>query len=274
MRSLVLFVVATLMFACDMETVVRKNIPNDGQRLVVNSVLIPGEEISVSVVASRHILDDSYVYEVPANTSVKITGSEGVTQTLFYNSSTMLFSSPGFVAEEGVNYTIEVTAPGYRPVSSSTFVKVAVPIKRIEKGGMTTIDDDTRGVQYRLYFDDIPNEKNYYRISVENIGDIYSTDPAISNDYRSLEELFFKDDLISGPDHYINVVIPDYHTNQQLIFHLDNMSEAFYRYVETTALQSYVEDDPFAEPVVVFNNIRDGYGIFGSYSASVMEFTE
>ena len=38
-------------------------------------------------------------------------------------------------------------------------------------------------------------------------------------------------------------------------------------------LQSYNDGSPFSEPVPIFNNIENGYGIFGSYASSYIEIT-
>lgn len=50
---------------------------------------------------------------------------------------------------------------------------------------------------------------------------------------------------------------------------MKKVSEAYFLYKETYALQQSVDGDPFAEPVTVFNNIENGYGIFAGYRTTL-----
>lgn len=58
------------------------------------------------------------------------------------------------------------------------------------------------------------------------------------------------------------------YTYQIFKIELLSLSESYYTYLNTLALQSSSESDPFSDPVLVYTNIENGTGIFGSWSTS------
>jgi len=49
--------------------------------------------------------------------------------------------------------------------------------------------------------------------------------------------------------------------------------ENAFKYLRSTARAIQNENDPFAEPSPTWNNIKNGYGIFGLYISEVQVFT-
>lgn len=54
----------------------------------------------------------------------------------------------------------------------------------------------------------------------------------------------------------------------ELILELRNLSEDYFRYIDTSLLQELQAGDPFSQPVDIFSNVEGGLGIVGSYSMS------
>lgn len=52
---------------------------------------------------------------------------------------------------------------------------------------------------------------------------------------------------------------------------LQSISPELFLYLKSIDLQSYNDGGPFMEPVPVYNNINNGYGIFGSYSSTSLD---
>jgi len=48
---------------------------------------------------------------------------------------------------------------------------------------------------------------------------------------------------------------------------LSSVSEDYYKYNVTLAKYEQTQGDPFAQPVQVYSNIENGFGIFGGYSS-------
>lgn len=60
---------------------------------------------------------------------------------------------------------------------------------------------------------------------------------------------------------------------ERFFIELRSLSKDYYQYKHTVALQDAVSSDPFAEPVQIYNNIENGYGIFGGYNVALFEFS-
>ena len=136
----------------------------------------------------------------------------------------------------------------------------------------------------KLQIQDPPVETNYYEIRIASGGDgvHFSTkDPSIladSDDPITEEEFlghapFFNDTLFDGQTHEIELSsthpIPDRHTrfSVQVLY----MSETYYEYRRSVMLHENTQDNPFAEPVSVYSNVENGYGIFAGYSSRTCE---
>ena len=51
------------------------------------------------------------------------------------------------------------------------------------------------------------------------------------------------------------------------------ISEAYYQYLKTARLHDDTLANPFAEPLNVYGNVENGYGIFAGYSSRTFELT-
>lgn len=161
--------------------------------------------------------------------------------------------------------------------------------------------------EIRLSFDDPASERNYYEISAyrydlqiqsryDSEGNLIDTDtvryfrplylrsddPAISggesdplegeSDFYGIA-LLFNDDFFNGKQYSLRFseaqgfgFSSGY--EPQLYVVLRTIDEAQYRYLRSVDLQYENEDNPFAEPVQVYSNVENGFGIVAGSSAS------
>jgi hypothetical protein len=264
----------TLFFAgCDMQTAVDIDLPEHAPRLVVNAVLKPGEAITVSVTKSRHILEPDMLYESVSTAQVLLT-SNGVERQLIFDHTTNTYSFPEVVAEAGTSYELLVKAAGFKDASSKMAVENFAPIISIEKGGKAMIEQDYPGRIYYVTIQDDPAKTNFYRLRIDDVYDIHSADPAFSNEFTT-DGLLFDDAVFNGREVRIPVLIPEwFETQPSLMFRLDNLNEELFTYLETEALHRNTQGDPFAQPVTVYSNVTNGFGIFGGYAQWVQEFVQ
>jgi hypothetical protein len=148
--------------------------------------------------------------------------------------------------------------------------------------------------EFKIKMKDKGSEKNYYRLAVvrnstfegesgyefvhitDNIDpEAYSSDPLQTED-DSNPFCVFSDDIINGKEYTLKFklsqnVITFYNrpkeTKQELIIALQQISKDYYLYLRTRAVAN--EDNVFSEPVQIHCNIKNGLGVFGSYSSSV-----
>lgn len=176
-----------------------------------------------------------------------------------------------------------------------------------EEAGSSCIGDDCTIFYYtnfklNLKLNDPADEENFYEVEVfkkgiqviynyDSVGNYYpvdsiiyyqpvylsSEDPAVSDLEFEFEgegyygeTLLFSDEIFNGKSYMLNFKTNDYSTDtEELIVTLKSLDEARYRYLRSKELQNWNEGNPFAEPVNVYNNIENGYGIFGGYSSDI-----
>jgi hypothetical protein len=159
----------------------------------------------------------------------------------------------------------------------------------------------------RLTLDDPGGERNYYEVSVYRnelqlqprfddqgnyLGDdtvrylrqqyLDSEDPVVASTASDplLGEsgfygttLSFNDDLFNGKSYTLRFT-PEFFgfsftdNEERLYVILSTVSEAQYRYTRSVDLQYENEGNPFAEPVQVYTNVQNGFGIVAGSSAS------
>lgn len=108
--------------------------------------------------------------------------------------------------------------------------------------------------------------------------DIFSKDPAVDDIVDTSgtpdpNEVVFDDTRFDGEVQSVRIslytapfCLP---STREIIIVLRSLSPDYFHYFKTLNLQRSAEDDPFSQPVQVFNNIEDGLGNFGGYSQSV-----
>ena len=159
--------------------------------------------------------------------------------------------------------------------------------------------------EVRLTIDDPADERNYYELllySYENyIRAVYdnegnyvtddtvsgfvqqyiaSNDPAMTDgggDFLEGEDevygeaLTFGDEFLNGKTYTLRFGMSGSsgsgQEEGQFMVMLRSISEAQYRYFRSADLQYENDGNPFAEPVQVYSNVRNGYGIFTGFSA-------
>lgn len=59
--------------------------------------------------------------------------------------------------------------------------------------------------------------------------------------------------------------------NNKLLIEVIAVSKDYYQYQTSTENQSYSDGDPFSEPVFVYSNVENGYGIFAGFQSAKYE---
>jgi hypothetical protein len=171
----------------------------------------------------------------------------------------------------------------------------------INKDGSKGYVYDTISIQmysdyeFKIKMKDNGSEKNYYRLAVltkytypdgtvyyadsyisDNVDpEAYSSDPLKTGD-DSNPFCVFSDDIINGKDYTMKLKLSENSTKYfdkshndktEIIISLQQISKDYYLYLRTRTASN--EDDVFSEPVQIHCNVKNGLGVFGSYSSSV-----
>lgn len=159
-------------------------------------------------------------------------------------------------------------------------------------------------VEFTIRFQDQPNKANFYGISTRikakmkvmirqedgsSKDSIYvldlpaqmkTSDPALNGEELALENELVQDDEFIFDDHSFDGRSHDFKLkvlgdnfypegrlqSLKISFRLKSLSEEQYLYTKSKQSQDKNEGNPFAEPVPVFSNVKNGFGIFAAYS--------
>jgi len=282
-----------LLTSCDL--LVDVKVPYDGDKVVMNAIQSADSLWTVELTRSRYILAP---YNRPGApffpidfAQVTITGPDGTTDHLQLEKS----GSGRFIGtarpERGKTYKISVIANGLDPVEAEMKMPPIVHIVNIEWDSSNmqspTGPNDYSAVHipFKVTFNDPPDEKNFYAVEVFQTMVHHYTDPRTNTTYydTTFQELgvhiedpgiasrndgrqWFADDIFEGKSYVAPMRIDYFRSGRdetiELQVRLTSMSEEYFRYLETIELNAEVDGDPFAQPVQVYSNTTNGFGIF------------
>jgi hypothetical protein len=172
-------------------------------------------------------------------------------------------------------YTLRVAASGYDPVEASQAMPAPVVIEEVEYEAEGGINPDGNKVNtISVTFQDPVGQDNYYLLDASVIysdslfGDFESTAYLSSEDVLVEEHnggLIFRDGPIEGKRYTLKAYTfesPHILPGSKLVVRLRSISRDRYLFLRTLDLYGNAQGNPFAEPVVVHQNIEGGVGIF------------
>lgn len=265
-------------------------------KLVINSVLSSqNDTIFLSLTESRDLLYDKNSFPSVKGAVVKIFENGNKIGELQYLND--LYFIP-YKVKEGSTYKVEASASSFKTVTAETTVKSAIEntigtVKILESGGLDA----------SIKIVDIINEDNFYQVSMKwmeftddstIINDPYYYQQPYYNNYSCTNDyiveypqtdalqgencndyFLFDDATIKNSTHEFKLSTPNnnYYYSQEgyktkVILEVSSLDYNYYTYLITKSIFQFNFGNPFAEPVQVYSNIENGYGIFGSRSYS------
>jgi hypothetical protein len=274
-------------------------LPQTDSKLVVACFISPQDTILSAKVTETKVLIGSTgdIRNDIKNATVKL--SDGVkTVQLFYSASLGYYrilpkELPIIV---GKTYSIDVSTPDGRKVNATTTVPNNVPIKEIKVDSSSNTSgfggNQVVNTSYtvKVIWQDIANATNFYRALsvydvIYNIPDPKNAKNIIQSlvstivDLRTLDDKDTDGQLLSlSREYQPNNVGANIQGNQiELGKRLDKIRVGLFQtdinyYNYHTSLRKQRENNnPFAEPVLLFTNINGGFGCFGAYNATWQE---
>ncbi|MBK6902676.1 MAG: DUF4249 domain-containing protein [Saprospirales bacterium] len=187
------------------------------------------------------------------------------------------------IGDQPHTYTLQVSAPGFESVEAVQVMPTSVSILDAVYTVQGGVNPDGEKVNtLSVEFQDPAGEDNYYYVDAyyyipDSIGDfggnIYiQTEDALVEPYE--QGLIFKDGPIDGKKYALKTWFWDnVHEipGAKLVVRLHSISRDRYLFLRTLDLYTNAQGNPFAEPVVVHDNIEKGVGIFGVSSVARWE---
>jgi hypothetical protein len=297
----VLFI--TLLSAC--ELVIDVETPDFDSSIVFNSILQPDSTIQVVLSQDYYILDnelDNYTQNGLEGATVTLFEDDveiGILDEIdFTNQWGEQFNGYYSIDHrpvQGSRYTFTVQKSGFESVSVSDIMPEHIPNVSFHVKDTTTSEWGGQLLRAELSLDDLPGD-NYYELQViMSTYDAYFYDedsivvmPVVYQVYINSSSLLveeyndrflFSDDLFKDDRYTTDLEFEiwdrpyleqefDIEIDSYLIYQIRSCSKAYYQYYNSAALHFWNNGNPFAEPVHVYSNVENGYGILGSFTTA------
>ena len=271
-----------ILYSC--EKIIDINISDKDKKIVINSIISTDSLVKVNVSKSLNILDDQNA--IFLNDAVVNLYEDGNFIEQLPLDSNGTYKSKNFYPLVNKKYKIEVSCNGLTSVSAENKIPQKVPIISIDTVSVQT--DINNAIEFTMKFTDPVNDTNYYFLEAKTryneynyfTGElensymsnlyIYTVDNIVDVDVNQNGGIVFTDNLINGQTYSLKFNIDKYNfynDTNKVYFYLNSVSKDFYLYIKSYSLNQENMDNPFAEPVQVYENIKNGYGIFAGFSS-------
>jgi hypothetical protein len=246
------------------ESVVELDVPEHESKLAVTAVLGNEDTRYRKLLVSYSVggLDEPDDEQLVNNAVVSI----GSTQ-LEYTGNEGIYALPaGYAFEAGETYTLQVEAPDFTGVQATQVYPSNIQIDMAEvnaQSGNVSFHDPLESrdaYMINLYQKDIDNQWQKIEIWPKNTA---------TNTESYEGGILIHDELFNGEDYSMSFEYPNYGDGEQgntdngiYKVVLSHFNRDFYQYVHTVNLNQEAEGNPFAEPVIIYSNVKNGYGLF------------
>jgi hypothetical protein len=273
-------------------------------QMVVNCFFNENIPFGFQVSKSLSVLDNADL-KLINNAAVKLSKNGVLLETLTAQGEDGWYRSENQFPEAGAQYAIEVTAPDFEQVLSSEGLaprKVDITEASIQVRDSSFSEwTDSRGKTYyygnmegsfNISIKDPGDTENYYALSIFFLDSVYdgygvppeqslrriglmlsSEDASMENDGDVSTEMLFRDILFDGQSYQMKVDFRDYQARRDRLYYIEltSLQKAGYLYKKSIGDYYQARNDPFAEPVQIFGNIKNGYGIFSGFAVDRVE---
>lgn len=285
-----------ILAACENDTSFK--LPPHSPRLVVHGYVQKGDHFSVAV--GRTFAADV----LPKPEETYVTGAvvtlfeDGLfKEALTYDGTKKRYVSLSAVAAAGKQYRVTVSASGFETAEAIT--ASPTPVNSVSVNYIRNIRADQSGVLLSdiiFRFDDPPAENNFYLAEVNRAFKglsgiafcLYTYDPAVEKYQSSINpfeaasciintEVLYTDRSFNGTRKEMTLSgveeemkeYTDLATGITYRPYLKRYSitEEFYRYIKAGVAIGNISNDPFAQPLSTYTNVKNGYGLFTVFSA-------
>jgi hypothetical protein len=256
--------------------------PEVDPKITCNAMIFAGDTLNLfRLTKSKGALEGNQ-YQFDPITDGEIILYENGTQidTLFHQA---IFNEGDYPCyynfKPGNFYHLEANAPGLPAVNaSSSMPGIVYPsIISFDPNAYEDAYGNPIG-ELKFTFPDPGSIENYYLLRLnylvfdEVVGSVpfNSPDPALGisggfdlgGGFQGVMETAFSDELFNGETRTFTLRTAGYSSGIQLV--LISTDRSTFLYNESKWLQESIIGNPFAEPAPVYNNIENGFGIFGS----------
>ncbi len=265
-------------------------------KMVLNAAISTDSTFTVNVSRTFNIFEDESANNLPFIDSANV--------QLFENDQYLFnldgigygyYHKSGFYPQLGKQYKVTVSYGPYKEIESVATIPQKVLIDGFDTSSVVISDGYGVETEYQgeITYNDPPDRVNYYQLSCkvfifndDTLENVYSQSiwPTDEND-RFFEtnaggNLLWNDNLTNGKKvtfkfgffyQYGGYKATRGRNQQKLkfVFYLNSVTKAYYTYLKSIGVywETGGSENPFSEPVVIYSNVENGYGILGGFSA-------
>ena len=270
-------------------------------KMVVNGIFQSDTAWRIHVSSSKSVIDSASFNNV-VNASVLIEDDNGnIIDVLAHDTNGFYIGNT--IPQENFTYYLSVNHDIFDDITCSNEVPSLINFTGIDTA--TSYSNGEKYLDLTVNFEDPGNASNYYLVEtyviglgleIEN-GDTLDYEIDTSKAFMLLtDEVFqdggspwkdqglFNDLLFNGQTKSLEISIPNNERSWDedgyiwsyryigLRFYLYNISQDYYYYRRSLELYNQTNGNPFAQPVQVFSNIQNGFGIFAGAQVNYFDF--
>ena len=258
------------------ETYIDMEIPNEGRKITVNSIINDQENPVVYLHRSRFVLDATYEFEPIIQATVTLSKEGTVVATLHETELLGVYTTNNYIPEKGFQYTVEVTKAG-ETASAQTSVPYSVGCEFMDTTRVSHLqfDQTIDYLRFNLKVTDPADQENYYMVTFHQYMydypiSFYTSEQIVENGNDGyLNYAVFSDKLINGISKTLAFDLEINNFTEEvnpLNIRCNSISKEMYLYYLRLSTYWNAQNSFLAEPVMVYTNINNGLGIFGGYS--------
>jgi hypothetical protein len=250
------------------------DLPQQENYIVVNAILNPDSTVCINL--SKNLNPDQSIWAGLTyinNASVELLMPNG--QILIPLYDTLGNYRLNYYPIPGLKYKLLVDVPNLPSVNAECEIPQKVKIDSLYFRDVYRQNSDY--VETNVCFTDT-DTMNYYFLLIQAVENIYSQNPALGNNFQNIDNLLyvFSDQIFNGssfsaPFYMVKSAVTYSDSLVSRVF-LQSLDDNYYKYLHTMQLTQKTKDNPMAEPIAIYSNIKNGMGIFGAYNASVDSF--
>lgn len=259
-------------------------LPSTDSRLVLSCYISPQDTvIAAKLTETKTVISTGGTRADITNGTMKI--SDGTkTVPLVYDSNLLYYRAlpSQMPIVVGKTYTMTVSTPDGRSVSSKCSVPPPITIKeiKVDSGTAVTLRNlnakEVKEYYLKLIWQDLPGSVDYYRGFGFVTGTFKDRNNTISQrtdgvDFTGLDDKNSDGQLLTLNVTYQPARNSTSATIQKLTVGLFHADINYFNYHESLRKQRGNNNNPFVEPVLLYTNVEGGFGCFGAYNATWKE---
>ena len=290
-----------ILSASTCEEEVDLSINTSSPKLVINSTFSPNHVFEVLVSKTQGIFEENAYQDIEDATVQIYHGDKLIERLSLINAVSPSYYIGNSFPEAGKNYTIKINTPSLPAIEASNKIpkKVAIAsvnVTGVQEKNLAIIGPGGENKEYlftvKTTINDPEDGRNYYHLNfyIEAIeyhitgtdttkivlpafGPLGLKDPIDSSPAVPflLEGALIKDQSFNGQRQSFSFNLTyQLDASKELIgnviVELRSISKEYYLYHSSLHRHIQAQKSSFSEPVIVFNNIENGYGIFSGYN--------